>query len=63
MTTNTNEAAWTKLGADLLAKWQAANGIHTPLTQNELDAFDYAWDLAYQNRALLQNEPQRGLGW
>lgn len=61
MTTNTNEAAWTKLGVDLRAKWRAANA--DSISENELEAFEYAWDMAYENRALLQEEKWKQLGW
>ena len=60
-TSNTNEDAWTKLSVNLPAKWQAANT--NAISQNELDAFEYAWDMAYENRALLQEEKWKQLGW
>lgn len=47
------EVEWYDLGFNLLEKWQLVNS-QTPITENEASAFEYAWELAWENRKALQ---------
>lgn len=46
------EDEWFKLGEDLLDKWEQVNRDF-PLTNDHAEAFEYAWDLAWENRGAL----------
>ena len=47
------EDEWYQLGRDLLEKWALANK-ELPVTYPEENAFEYAWELAWQHRGGLQ---------
>ncbi len=49
------EDEWFKLGADLLDKWVRVNNNPAHfITAEEESAFEYAWELAWENRKALQ---------
>ena len=45
--------AWMERGRFRLDEWQAANP-HAPLSAGERDAFEYAWELTFEDQEMMK---------